>query len=157
MRELSVYEGQNIAFLEDCGFLHAEVHLTTNIIKHAIFDATKSIKEVLKKGGIHDYDDQKNGVENKLVIESHLITFLCDIPGTTSLYRAGTRGDCRMWFGSEIFPLCQPDDVCSIIPINHELYVVNLTHMLLEDCVSCTIPNPFKSIVSKYCNKPELI
>lgn len=66
MRKLNVFECRNIDFLEACGLSHAEVCLTTNILKHAIFDATSSVKKVLKEGGVHDFSTQMPGVENKL-------------------------------------------------------------------------------------------
>lgn len=149
MRKLNDFECSNIDFLEACGLRHAEVCLTTNIIKHAIFDATSSVKKVLKEGGVHDFSPQMPGVENKVVVESHLLTFLCDIPGTTSLYRAGGRGDARMWFGSEIYPLCQPDDIYSIFVLDTELYAINISSIDLRKCVSSAIDNPMKSIVGR--------
>lgn len=148
MRSLTAFEISNINYLDNLGLKHAEIHFTLTIIKKAMFDANKSIKNLLKESGIHDFDNQEYGVEHKVFIDTHLLTFLCDIISETSLYRAGSRGDARMWFGADIFPLVQPDDMYSIFVFNQELYAVNITRLNIADCPECSLDNPIKTIVN---------
>lgn len=63
------------------------------------------------------------------------------------MYRAGTRGDARMWFGSEIYTVAQPDDIFAVIPIEGVIYVLPITHIDVEYCCSTSIQNPIKSFV----------
>lgn len=148
MRSLTPFEISNINYLDNLGLKHAEIHFTLTIIKKAMFDANKSIKNLLKESGIHDFDNQEFGVEHKVFIDTHLLTFLCDITSESSIYRAGSRGDARMWFGADIFPLVQPDDIYSIFVFNQELYAVNITRLNIADCPECALDNPIKTIVN---------
>ena len=101
MRPFSELEGMNVSFMEDKGLKFALVNLTENILDKGIFDATKQIATFLKESEIHDFSSQKPG--EKAQVPTHFLTFKENIDATSSLYRAGTRGDKRMWFGKETY------------------------------------------------------
>ena len=65
------------------------------------------------------------------------------------MYRAGTRGDARMWFGSEIYDVAKPDDIFAVIPLEGAIYVLPITHIDIEFCCTTSIQNPIKSFINK--------
>ena len=113
MRPLSELEGMNVSFMENKGLKFALVNLTENILNKGIFDATKQIATFLKESEIHDFSSQKPG--EKVQVPTHFLTFKENIDAISSLYRAGTRGDKRMWFGKEIYEIVDDDDICAIL------------------------------------------
>lgn len=98
----------------------------------SIMDATKPLRELLKYAGIHDYEKQKQGPENKVIIESHFVTKDDVIDTTASLYRPNTKhGDPRIWF-SDLKKYCKPCNLLAILVFSKELYVINLSNKEIQ-------------------------
>ena len=148
MRKLSELELQNEDFLKEKGVRFAKVQLTENILSHAIFDATQEIIKFLREEGIHDFSQQANGKEAKIFIPTHLLTFKQTVEMKTSLYKASTRGDKRMWFGSEVFRYVENDDIIVLMAFNKELYIINITHLNIDSCYRTGINNPIKTYIN---------
>ncbi len=142
---------RNISFLNEKGIKYATVLLTENILSHSIFDANREIRHLLKESGLHDYSVQQNGVEHKVYINTHILTFMRDIPTKTSIYKAGTRGDNRMWFGSPIFEITKPNSTYVIFVYENELYVINISEIDIKACCTTSIDNPVKRFVCNRC------
>lgn len=149
MKDYSVIEKNNMEYLQRNNIPYATVRLTYNILQHSIFDATVPIRSFLKSQGIHDFDTQKNGRDYKAFVDTHILTFMRDVTTETSLYRAGTRGDERMWFGYEILPLTKPDDIYAMLAYKNELYIINISTNELESCFESPYSNTIKYIISK--------
>lgn len=145
MREYSNIEKLNIEFLNRKGVKHAEILFTANILYHGIFDATRPIKNFLKESNVHDFDQQNPG-EKKSVV-THLLTYNEEIVCQASLYRSVTRGDRRMWFGSDTYTIVEEDEVCSMFCLNNELFVINISTLDLEVCCNSVKSNPIKKAV----------
>ena len=145
MRALSELEKLNIEYLDKKGIRYVLVCLTQNILHHGIFDAKVSLRTLLKENRVHDYSTQRPG--EKVAITTHILTFKKDISTSSSLYRAGSRGDARMWFGSEIYHVAQPEDIFAVIPCDEIIYVLPITHIDIEYCCSTSVHNPIKSFV----------
>lgn len=143
----SVLENENIIFLEKLGIPFATIRLTENILQHSIFDANLEIRSFLRLHGLHDYDQQGLGSEFKVFLKTQILTFKCSIETNTSLYRARTRGDCRMWFGSIVNKLSDPDNLFMITAIDKVLYVVNISKIDLELCYRSSYPNPINNML----------
>ncbi|WP_308591426.1 hypothetical protein [uncultured Prevotella sp.] len=139
----------SLNFLNGRGIQYATVLLTENILRHSIFDANKQIRELLKSTGLHDFGTQQKGVEHKVYVSTHILTFMRDIPSQTSLYKAGTRGDNRMWFGSKVFEVSKPDSVFAIFVYNCELYIINITTIDINACFTSSLKNPIKDFLNK--------
>jgi hypothetical protein len=84
-------------------------------------------------------------------VPTHFLTFKENIDAISSLYRAGTRGDKRMWFGKETDEIVDDDDICAILANDNALYVVNISKVDIEFCFSSSIPNPIKSFIVECC------
>lgn len=148
MRALTELEEMNTEYLDKKGILYVLVCLTQNILHHGIFDAKVALRELLQKTGVHDYSTQQPG--EKVSIDTRILTFKKDIEASSSMYRAGTRGDARMWFGSEIYKVAQPDDVFAVIPFSGHIFVLPISHIDIEYCCSTSLNNPIKSFVISY-------
>lgn len=141
------FEESNILFLQNLGIPYATVRLTENILKHSIFDANSEIRSFLQSQDLHYYEKQSFGQEFKVYLKTKILTFKRNVETKTSLYRAGTRGDYRMWFGSAILTLSNPNDLFMITAIDKELYTINITKIDLELCYTTSYPNPIKNML----------
>lgn len=144
MRELSELEMQNEEFLANKGISFTTVMMTNNILSHSIFDANRQIVKYLKDQGLHDYALQKNGKDERVMIKTHILTFTEDVLSKSSLYKAGTRGDKRMWFGAAVLPYADDNDIFVIIAHEGEMYIVNESKIAIDLCYMTNIDNPIK-------------
>lgn len=144
MRELSELEKQNEEFLVNKRISFTTVMMTHNILSHSIFDANKQIVKYLKEQGLHDYDLQKNGKDERVMIKIHILTFTEDVLSKSSLYKAGTRGDKRMWFGAAVLPYTDDNDIFAIIAHEGELYIINESKFDFDLCYMTNVDNPIK-------------
>ncbi|WP_295437145.1 hypothetical protein [uncultured Prevotella sp.] len=144
MRELSELEKQNEEFLVNKRISFTTVMMTHNILSHSIFDANKQIVKYLKEQGLHDYDIQKNGKDERVMIKTHILTFTEDVLSKSSLYKAGTRGDKRMWFGAAVLPYTDDNDIFAIIAHEGELYIINESKFDFDLCYMTNVDNPIK-------------
>lgn len=151
MRALSELEQMNTEYLTKKGIQYVLVCLTQNILHHGIFDAKVALRDLLREMSVHDYDTQNPG--DKISIPTHIYTFKEDIIASSSMYKAGTRGDARMWFGSEIYKVTKPDDIFAVVPQNGVIYVLPLSHVDLEFCCTTSLNNPIKRFITDYNNK----
>ena len=150
MRELTVLETQNIEYVSDKGIKFAFVLLTENILSHSIFDATRQMVAFLKECGIHDFSTQQNGTEHRKFVNTHILTFKEDIKSRTSLYKAGTRGDKRMWFGAEVLPAVDSNNMVIVIAKDNEINVINISKIDIEYCCSTNYDNPIKRLIKRF-------
>lgn len=118
---------QNKERLQQGGVDYAIIIPTETGLNKSIMDATSTVREFLKRNGIHDYDVQENGPDHKVKINGVFV----DSEGgesTTeiSMYKSNGRGDCRIWFsglGSFASPkdelaICFDDNVVKIFNLN---------------------------------------
>ena len=98
----------------------------------SIMDATMPVRELLKFAGVHDYESQGQGPENKVKIESYFVTEE-DVKATSaSLYRPNTKhGDPRIWF-SDLKSYCQPYNLLALIIFDKAIYVINLSNPAIK-------------------------
>ena len=99
----------------------------------SIMDAIKPLRELLKYAGVHDYDKQGQGPDNKVIIETHFVTKDDVIDTTASLYRPNTKdGDPRIWF-SNLRKYCKPCNLLAILVFSKSLYVINLSDLEIRN------------------------
>lgn len=152
MKQFTELELKNQNYLVERNVRFEMVCLTTNILKHSIFDAKLNIRSFLKEKEVHDFDNQPYGQEGKCKVKTHVLTFSRDVLSETSIYRASTRGDCRMWFGSVISPMTDANDLYVITVINKELYIVNISKVDIESCCHTSFPSPIQKWIKEVGN-----
>ena len=153
IKQFTELEIKNQNYLTEGGVQFEMVCMTANILKHSIFDAKMSMRAFLRENCVHDFYSQTNGQKSKSMVKTHVLTFMRDIPTETSLYRAGTRGDCRMWFGCAIFPVTEVNDLYVVTAIDKELYIINITKIDIETCCQTSFPSPVQKWMKEVYNK----
>ena len=79
------------------------ISLTETMLKKSIMDAVDPIRNLLRNADIHDFDEQEQGPDFKVLLPTILIGYsetqgVVRIETTTSLYRPVTKqGDPRLW------------------------------------------------------------
>lgn len=152
MRQPTALETQNEEFLAQKGIRYATILMTDNILSHSIFDANRQIVKFLKEMSVHDYETQEKGTEAKVMIDTHILTFKEEVMSKSSLYKAGTRGDKRMWFGAEILPYVDDDQIVAIFVKGGEFYILNESKLDIELCYTTSMSNPIKKFLREYIN-----
>lgn len=110
---------------------YAVILPTATGLSKSIMDATKGVREFLRKEGVHDYQTQDFGPDNKIKIQSFFIEDnLSETPTEVSLYRSNGRGDYRIWF-SELKSFAEASD--ELILINNDgLKILNTKYDYLK-------------------------
>ena len=67
MRLLNSNETNNMEFLTEKGIPFTLIEPTQTGLKKSIMDATSTVRFFLETNSIHDYKQQKQGVDNKLI------------------------------------------------------------------------------------------
>lgn len=112
---------------KNCGPF-AFMTVTETGLKKSIMDATGSVRIFLYETGIHDYNTQLQGPENKVIIKTHFVTKDSLVNTKASLYRPFTKhGDPRIWF-SGLKEYASPSDLLLLFAFKKELFIVNLSN-----------------------------
>ncbi len=99
----------------------------------SIMDATAPIRELFLSSGVHDYEKQLQGPENKVLLKTFLVSENGLQETEASLYRPVTKkGDPRIWIYN-LKKYCVPCNLLALIIIEKELYVFNLSNPLIKD------------------------
>ncbi len=90
-------------------------------------DATKPVRQLLKDKGIHDYEKQPQGEENKVKIQGYIVGAEKLHKAKCSLYRPTTKkGDPRIWiYGLKRYS--QPYNLLALLTVEKEVYLINLS------------------------------
>ena len=94
----------------------------------SIMDAIAPVRTLLKEAGLHDYEEQKQGPANKILIESYFVYPDRLVETQTSLYRPLTKqGDPRIWFYS-LNKYCNPCNLLALVVLDRKIYIFNLSN-----------------------------
>jgi len=97
----------------------------------SIMDAIGSVRVFLKESGIHDYERQEQGPENKVVQKAFFVESNRVVETKVKLYRPITKhGDPRIWFDG-LRKYCEPKNLLALIVYNKQIYVINLSNAAL--------------------------
>lgn len=149
MRQLTKVEIQRIKLLTEKSVELTLIEPTATGLEKSIMDATGSVRSYLKDKNIHNYELQKQGQENKVLINSYLIASDGLINSVASLYRPNTKkGDPRIWFKG-LGAYVKANDILAIISFENILYVVNVTKFDFDILIKETANNPLKELVNE--------
>ncbi len=147
MRPFNKLEENNIRFLTQKNIEYTLVQITGTGYKKSILDATEPMRQYFKVVGMHDYSQQAQGQENKVVQSTTILDETSMFPTSTSLYRPETKkGDPRIWTNN-LRKHCFPNDILMMLYHNERLYVVNLTHVDIEKIYNSVIITPLKDLI----------
>ena len=109
----------------------------------SIMDATTAVRAFLKNAGIHDFDTQPQGQENKKLVPTQIITCQGLHRTETSLYRPSTKkGDPRIWVNG-LKGYADPKNVLALVATaDGGLLVINASNAGLIPGVSTDHSGP---------------
>ena len=91
----------------------------------SIMDATAPLRSFLKEHGIHDYDSQPQGTENKIMLKAEIIVGGKSIPTEVSVYRPDSKdGDPRIWIYS-LKKYAKAFNLIALIVFDGKLRIIN--------------------------------
>lgn len=147
MRNLTELEKRRLKILTENSVSTALIEPTATGLEKSILDATGSVRNYLKENNFHDYEQQGQGSEHKIVVESDILSFDSVKKSRTSLYRPETKkGDPRIWF-SGLPEFSNPNDILALIYFDEKINVLNLTQMPIEDLIDSPKPNPIQELI----------
>ncbi len=148
MRKLTSAEQEKIKLLTKNQVALSLIEPTETGLKKSIMDATGSVRSFLKNEEIHDYELQKQGSDNKIIIPTVIHTGFKTIKSKASLYRPQTKnGDPRIWFYG-LTKIADPNDIIAITYYNDSFQVFNLTKLDVKTLIDSTIQNPFQELIN---------
>ena len=149
MRQLTNLEISRIKLLTEKSVELCLIEPTRTGLEKSIMDATGSVRTYLKANSIHDYELQKQGVENKTQVSSFLIESTQLTHSIGSLYRPNTKkGDPRIWFKG-LGHYSKPNDILGIIAFENELYILNITDLDIHKLIGRKDGNPLQYLVDE--------
>ena len=133
MRLLNSSEIEKIEYLTAHNVEVALFEPTNTGLEKSIMDATQNIRHFFKKNGIHDYEMQSQGPENKVSLEARILTANEIIMSVISLYRPKTKkGDPRLWV-TNLRSIADAGDIIALIAKDEELYLLNITKTGIQE------------------------
>jgi hypothetical protein len=149
MRQLTKLEIERIKILTENSVEVTLIEPTKTGLEKSIMDATGPVRSYFKTKGIHNYETQKQGTENKIIIKSYLVGRDRLIDSQASLYRPSTKkGDPRIWFKA-LGDYTLPNEILGIFVYHGELYVINISSIDIEGLLNQSKPNPLKEIITE--------
>ena len=129
MRALSFSELDILEILGECEVVFSLQELTETGRSKSIMDAVHAIRVMLKRTGLHDYDEQGQGQENKRVLQAYYFSLTGNVNTSVSVYRPNTKkGDPRIWVKG-LKSLTSANDIILFFVHDDQLYVANLTEL----------------------------
>jgi len=147
MRALTEIEQKRLQILTENAISLTLIEPTTTGLKKSIMDATGSVRSYLLREEVHDYGNQKQGPDNKIMIESLIYEDDKEHSSKASLYRPNTKkGDPRIWF-KKLSQFTNANDILAIINFQEKLHVINLTKSDLAQIIKSDKNSPIKELV----------
>ena len=91
MREYNPFEKKNVQFLVNKRIDYTTIQITQTGINKSTLDATAPVRSFFKEHGIHDYEHQLQGPDNKIFKETYILTETDFYKTQTALYRPVTK------------------------------------------------------------------
>ena len=112
----------------DLDLIYCFLRPTETALRKNIIDCIKPTREIFKLNKFHDYDNQDQGKENKIIKKGIFLTPDDTSETLVSLYKPNTKkGDPRIWF-SGLKRFVKPYDVIALILINDQIIVINCSN-----------------------------
>jgi len=145
---------KNRAFLARRGIEYSIFEPTLTGLKKSILDATQPVRIHFKLTKFHDFSEQKQGGENKVINHAFFVSEQDDIVVTkVSLYRPNTKhGDPRMWF-SKLGGYFVAGDQIAVMIFKGGAYLVNLGAFDFDECDAAQ--TSFSNFISDYCDSAK--
>ena len=152
MRKLTESEQNKIKLLTKNQVSLTLIEPTETGLKKSIMDATGSVRNFLKNENIHDYEQQEQGPNYKILIPTVIHTGFEVTKSQASLYRPVTKsGDPRIWF-YKMTKIAEANDIIAITYFDNSFQIFNLTQLDIETLVNSSIQNPLQDLIKEINN-----
>lgn len=113
----------------------------------SIMDATSSLREYLEERGYHDFANQPQGQDHKVVRTTYFVRPAALEKSNVSLYRPPTKkGDPRIWLGAATRANAAAFNLLALTIIDDTLYVLNMSDPAVRASLSDP-GSPFRRVV----------
>jgi hypothetical protein len=147
VRKLTELEQNKIKLLTKNQVSLTLIEPTVTGLKKSIMDATGSVRNFLKNENIHDYEQQEQGPNYKVLIPTVIHTGFEITKSQASLYRPSTKsGDPRIWF-YKMTRIAEANDIIAITYFDDSFQIFNLTQLDIETLVNSSIQNPLQDLI----------
>ena len=147
MRAFTAFERENIKFLVNHNVKFTQVEVTPTGLEKSILDSTAPMRAYFLENGIHNYEEQQQGLEHKQYKPVSVLTESTRFDTKASFYRPNTKkGDPRMWiygFGS----YTKGNDIHVLFWYEEILFSINITRIDIEKCYDSSIITPMQEIL----------
>lgn len=149
MRLLTESEEAKLKVLTENSVSLTLIEPTENGLKKSIMDATGTVRNYLKENGVHDYNLQGQGQENKIILEALIYSDFTTYKSKVSLYRPNTKkGDPRIWF-SGLTKFSNANDILALVFFDDKIHIINMTQLAVEDLINSSLINPLKDLIQE--------
>lgn len=149
MRPFTAFEQENLKFLVNHNVKFTQVEITPTGLEKGILDATAPMRAYFIAEGIHNYEEQLQGQEHKVMRDAVILTETGQRLTQASFYRPTTKkGDPRMWIyrlGSHT----EENDIHVLFYFERKLYAVNITHIDIAACYNSLLFTPLKEVLTE--------
>lgn len=158
MRPFTPFEKANMEYLVNHNVKFTQVQITATGLKKSILDATTPMRTYFKENNVHNFEQQQQGEDYKVLIKTHIVTSGKVIDTQTSFYRPITKqGDPRIWI-YKLKEATEADDIHAIIAQNPDvLYVINLTKVDIPRFCETDIENPIRDLVESLSSFADIV
>jgi hypothetical protein len=157
MRAFTAFEEKNLKFLVNHNVKFTQVEITSTGLSKGILDSTAPMRAYFLEKGIHNYEEQMQGQEHKVIRNATILTGEGECKTQASFYRPNTKnGDPRMWIYN-LGRYTRGEDIHVIFTFNGMLYSVNITQIDIEKWYNSTIITPLKEVLSEIYHEGNAI
>ncbi|EDP99846.1 MvaI/BcnI family restriction endonuclease [Shewanella benthica] len=142
---------KNKSLLTKLGIEFSIFEPTTTGLKKSILDATQTVRTHFDITNFHDYENQGQGKESKVMKSAFFLSEKECNASKVSLYRPNTKkGDPRMWFTKLGDFACSGDQIAIIIS-DDSAYLINLSMKNIE--LESNKPHLIREVSPSYAGK----
>ena len=91
MRPFTPFEQKNLKFLVNHNVKFTQVEITPTGLKKSILDSTAPMRAYFLENGIHNYEEQKQGQEHKVLIKAVILNEGDKVETSAAFYRPNTK------------------------------------------------------------------
>lgn len=149
MRAFTAFEQKNLKFLVNHNVKFTQVEITPTGLGKGILDSTAPMRAYFLENGIHNYEEQQQGQENKVLRKAVILTEADKCETVASFYRPITKnGDPRMWI-YKLGSYTEGNDIHVLFWFDNALHSVNITRINIEARYNSAIITPLKEIITE--------
>lgn len=147
MRPFTAFEQENVRFLVNLNVRFTQVEITPTGLAKSILDATAPMRTYFLEEGIHNYEEQRQGQEHKVIRDSVILTETRMHSTQVSFYRpTSKKGDPRMWIYRIGF-YTGGNDIHVLFYFQRKLFTINISRINIANCYNSQIISPLKEIL----------